>query len=140
MLCKDKSPPCGEECAEYTRGGVKRCRKKRVAKEKAPKEKAPKKPAKEKAPKNNKPPCGPDYTQYRRAGADWCRKKRQPKAKEQAQPQVIIPEEVLTFINTQDTMTQEQKNTAYKKLALKYHPDRNPRGNDIMAFINRFRR
>ena len=44
--------------------------------------------------------------------------------------------EALNILNLTGTVTKEQLNQVYKKLAIKYHPDRNPSGLELMKVIN----
>ena len=44
--------------------------------------------------------------------------------------------EALNVLNLKGTVTREELNQTYKKLAIKYHPDRNPSGLDLMKVIN----
>lgn len=45
-------------------------------------------------------------------------------------------QEALNVFNLSGEITAESIKATYKKLSLKYHPDRNPAGNDMMKLIN----
>lgn len=44
--------------------------------------------------------------------------------------------EALNVFNLKGTVTKEELNQVYKKLAVKYHPDKNPSGLELMKVIN----
>lgn len=45
-------------------------------------------------------------------------------------------QEALNIFNLSGELTEKDIKTTYKKLALKYHPDRNPLGNELMKAVN----
>ncbi|PAV05376.1 molecular chaperone DnaJ [Arsenophonus sp. ENCA] len=45
-------------------------------------------------------------------------------------------QEALNIFNLSGELTEKNIKTTYKKLALKYHPDRNPLGNELMKAVN----
>ena len=45
--------------------------------------------------------------------------------------------EALNLLNISDKATKEEIKKAYKKMAIKFHPDRNPAGAEVMKAINK---
>lgn len=45
-------------------------------------------------------------------------------------------QEALNIFDLSGELTEKDIKTTYKKLALKYHPDRNPLGNELMKAVN----
>lgn len=45
-------------------------------------------------------------------------------------------QEALNVFNLSGELTEKDIKTTYKKLALKYHPDRNPLGTELMKAVN----
>ena len=44
--------------------------------------------------------------------------------------------EALNVLNLKGTVSKEELAKAYKRMAIKYHPDKNPSGAEMMKIIN----